>query len=109
MGEWWYDSLPGYKIEVHGHLHTLADLTIGEEGSWDRASLSKGTPYGEPEGRAYLLRTPKDMLSKALDWASVSIGSLLLGNMEGCSFLRAKIKRYIKLCVKCPVSRYLSP
>jgi hypothetical protein len=29
------------------------------------------------------------MLSKALAWVSVSIGALLLGNLEGCSFLRA--------------------
>jgi hypothetical protein len=44
------------------------------------------------------------MLSKALEWASwasVSIGALLLGNMEGRSFLRAfEIKRYIKRYVK---------
>jgi hypothetical protein len=39
------------------------------------------------------------MLSKALVWASVSIGAPLLGNMEGCSFLRAfEIKRYIEIC-----------
>jgi hypothetical protein len=37
------------------------------------------------------------MLSKALEWASVSIGAPLLGNMEGPSFLRAfEIKKYIK-------------
>jgi hypothetical protein len=47
------------------------------------------------------------MLSKALEWVSVSIEAPLLGNMEGCSFLRAsEIKRYVK---KCPVSRYLYP
>ena len=40
---------------------------------------------------------------KALDWASVSIGAPLLGNMEGRSFLRAfEIKRYIKRYVKIP-------
>jgi len=51
------------------------------------------------------------MLSKALEWVSVSIEAPLLGNMEGCSFLRAfEIKRYIKRYVKkCPVSRYLYP
>jgi len=38
------------------------------------------------------------MLSKAMEWVSVSIGALLLGNMEGCSFLRAfEIKRYVKM------------
>ena len=101
MGDWWYDSIPGFKMEVHGHLHTLADLTTGEEGSRDRASL----PEGGPGGRASLLRTPKDMLSKTLEWASVSIGTPLLGNMEGRSFLRAfEIERYIKIYVKCPVS-----
>jgi len=40
---------------------------------------------------------------KALEWASVSIGALLLGNIEGRSFLRAfEIKRYIKRYVKMP-------
>jgi len=74
---------------VHGHLHTMADLTTGEKGSRNRASLSEGTPGGGPGGRAPLLRTLKDMLSKALEWASVSVGALLLGNNEGRSFLRA--------------------
>jgi hypothetical protein len=64
-----------------------------------------GTP-----GRASLLCTPKDLLSKALEWAFVSIAASLLGNMEGCSFVRAfEIRRYLKRYLKCPVSRYLSP
>jgi hypothetical protein len=29
------------------------------------------------------------MLSKTLEWVSVSIGAPLLGNMEGCYFHRA--------------------
>jgi hypothetical protein len=46
------------------------------------------------------------MLSKALAWASVSIGAPLLGNMEGRSFHRAfEIKRYIKRYVKMPGKR----
>jgi len=51
------------------------------------------------------------MLSKALEWASVSIGALLLGNIEGCSFLRAfELKRYIKRYVKMPSKQVsLSP
>jgi hypothetical protein len=58
---------------------------------------------GGPGGRAPLLGTLKVMLSKALEWASVSIGALLLGNMEGCCFLRAfEIKRYINRYVKMP-------
>jgi hypothetical protein len=36
---------------------------------------------------------PKDMFSKAQKWASASIGALLLGNMEGCFFLRAFLSR----------------
>jgi hypothetical protein len=41
------------------------------------------------------------MLSKDLEWASVSIGALLLGNMEGSSFHRVfEINRYIKRDVK---------
>jgi hypothetical protein len=47
------------------------------------------------------------------EWTSVSIGALLLGNMEGRSFLRAfEIKRYIKRYVKMPckwVSLYRGP
>jgi hypothetical protein len=43
------------------------------------------------------------MLSKALEWSSVSIVATLLGNMEGRSFLRAfEINRYIKRYVKMP-------
>jgi len=43
------------------------------------------------------------MISKALVWASVSIGAPLLGNMEGRSLCRAfEIKRYIKSEVKMP-------
>jgi len=40
-----------------------------------------------PQGRAPLLRTPKDMLSKAQKWASASIGAPLLRNMEVRFFL----------------------
>jgi hypothetical protein len=47
--------------------------------------------------RAPLLGTRKDMLSKALEWASVSVGDPLLGNMKGRSFLRAfEIKEICK-------------
>ena len=53
-----------------------------------------------------MLGTPTDMLSKALEWASVSIGVPLLGNIEGRSFLRAfEIKRYIMRHVKMPYKR----
>jgi hypothetical protein len=46
------------------------------------------------------------MLSKALEWASVSVGALLLGDMEGSSFHRAfEIKKYIKRYVKMPCKR----
>jgi hypothetical protein len=53
------------------------------------------------------------MLSKAVEWASVSTGAPLLGNMEGHSFLRAfEIKRYIKryvkmLCKRVSLSLYI--
>jgi hypothetical protein len=54
-------------------------------------------------GEAPLLETLEYILSKALEWAYVFIGALLLGNMEGRSFLRAfEIKRYIKIYVKMP-------
>jgi hypothetical protein len=66
----------------------------------------RGLHEGGPGGRAPLLWTPKDMLSKALEWASVSIGAPLLGNMGGRSYLRAfEIKRYIKRYVKIPCKR----
>jgi hypothetical protein len=56
-----------------------------------------------PGGTAPLLGTLKDMLSKALEWTSVSIGAPPVGNVEGCSFLRAfGIKRFIKRYVKMP-------
>jgi hypothetical protein len=43
----------------------------------------------------------KKKKKKALDWASVSIGTLLLGNMEGRCFLRTfEIKRFINRYVK---------
>jgi hypothetical protein len=46
------------------------------------------------------------MLSKALEWASVSIGAPLFGNIKGRSFFRAfEIKRYTKRDVKMPCKR----
>jgi hypothetical protein len=52
-----------------------------------------------PGGRAPLLGTLKDMLSKALECTSVSIVALIWGNTEGRSFLRAfEIKINIKIC-----------
>jgi len=42
----------------------------------------------------------------ALEWASIAIGTPLLGNMDGSSLLRAfEIKRYIKTHVKMPSKR----
>jgi len=56
-----------------------------------------------------LLGTLKDMLIKAMEWASLPKWAPLLWNMDGHSFLRAfETKRYIKRCVKSPVSFYLS-
>jgi len=46
------------------------------------------------------------MLSKAPEWASVSIGAPILGNMGGRSFLRAfEINRYIERYVKMSCKR----
>jgi hypothetical protein len=46
------------------------------------------------------------MLSKALAWASVSIGAPLLGNMEESCFLMVfEIKRYINRYVKMSCKR----
>jgi hypothetical protein len=74
---------------------------MDEGGSRNGASLSEEAQSGGPLGRASILETPKDMLSKALAWASISIGAPLLGNMEGHSFHRAfEIKRYVKMPCK---------
>jgi hypothetical protein len=46
------------------------------------------------------------MLSKVLEWVSVSIGAPLLGNMKGRSFLRVfEIKRHIKRYVEMSCKR----
>jgi hypothetical protein len=58
---------------------------MDNRGSRVGVSLSEEAQCGGPLGRAPLLGTPKDMLSKALPWTSVSIGDPLLGNMEGRS------------------------
>jgi hypothetical protein len=52
-------------------------------GSRNGASLSEEAQCRRPLGRAPLLGTLKDMLSKALEWAAVSKRAPLLGNMEG--------------------------
>jgi hypothetical protein len=62
---------------------------MDEGGSRYGASFSEEAQCGGPMGRATLLGTLKDMLSKALAWASFSLGTPLLGNMEGRSFHRA--------------------
>jgi hypothetical protein len=54
------------------------------------------------------------MLSKALEWASVSVGDLLLGNVEGCSILRVfeimgYIKGYVKMPCKWSISLHRGP
>ena len=48
-----------------------------------------------PWSKAPLLGTLKDMLSKARKWASASIGTQFLGNMDGRFFLRAFLFRGI--------------
>jgi len=54
------------------------------------------------------------MLSKALEWASVSIGDPLLGNVERCSFprvfeIKGYIKRYVKMPCKWGISLHRGP
>jgi hypothetical protein len=66
----------------------------------ERLSLKRLSVEGLQE-RAPVLGTLKDRLSKAVEWTSVSIGTLLLGNIEGRPFYRAfEIKRHIKIYVK---------
>ena len=51
---------------------------------------------------------PRKICEIRLCYGHLSIGAPLVGNVEGCSFLKAfEIKRYIKRDVKCPVSGYL--
>jgi hypothetical protein len=77
-----------------------------KRGSWNGVSLSEEAHCGGLLGRAPLLETLENMLSKAVLWASVSIGAQRLGNMEGRSFLRAfEIDRYIKRYIKMPCKR----
>jgi hypothetical protein len=50
-------------------------------------SVSEEDQCGGPLGRTPLLGTPKDMLSKALEWASVTIGAQRLENKRDAIFL----------------------
>ena len=59
-----------------------------KEGSGNGSSVYGRSVRGTWEG-APLLVTPKEMLSKALEMDSVSIGAPLLENMEVRSFPRA--------------------
>jgi hypothetical protein len=56
------------------------------------ASLCKGLYEGDLEEGSFT-GDPKNMLSKAQKWASASIWAPLLGNMEGCFFLRTFLYR----------------
>jgi hypothetical protein len=64
-----------------------------KEDSGNGASLSVGVLCGEPRGRAPLLGTPKDMLSKALEMGYCFHTGPVLGNMLGNSFPRAFERR----------------
>jgi len=83
--------------------------------------LSPSDSQKGPGGRAPLPGTPKYILSKALEMGVCFHRALILGNMEGCSFLRIFEKRKKKILFrgifmrvlsdkqKCPVNGYLSP
>jgi hypothetical protein len=71
---------------------------MAERGSRNGASLSEELSTEGFLERAPLLGTPKEVLSKALAWASVSIWAPIQGNMEGRCFHRAlKIERYVNV------------
>jgi hypothetical protein len=53
-----------------------------EGGCGNGTSLCEGTACGGPGWRAPLLGTLKGTLSKAVEWASVCIGAVLLGIVE---------------------------
>lgn len=59
---------------------------MDEGGSRNEASLSEESECKGPLGRVPSTETPKDILSKALAWASVAIGAPLLVNMGGMLF-----------------------
>ena len=102
-GPWWL---------CRGRLWIQASLSIGallgnleggsftryferwmKEGSGNGASLSVGALWGEPRGRAPLLGTLKDVLSKALETGDCFYTGPDLGNMWGSSFPRAFERR----------------
>jgi hypothetical protein len=64
-----------------------------KEGSRNEASLYKGALWGEHAGRAPVLGTPKDMLSKALKMGVCFHRGPLLGNIQDCPFLGPLRKR----------------
>ena len=64
-----------------------------KEDSRNRASLSEGSQRGKPGGRAPLLGTQKDMLSKALEMGFCFHMGPVLGNIEGRSFPRVFERR----------------
>jgi hypothetical protein len=103
-----YYETATYKgnLESGGGLYTGDFEWRMREGSRNGASLFEGNPWGGPAGRVPLLWTPKYILSKVLEWTSVSIGAPLLGNMEGRPFLRVfEIKRFIQGHVKISCKR----
>ena len=67
--------------KLGGASHTGDIERRMKEGSRNEASLIEGALWGE-HGGTLLYR---GLLSKALKWAYVSVGPLLLGNMEGRS------------------------
>jgi hypothetical protein len=64
-----------------------------KEGPGNRVSLFVGALSGEPGGRAPLLGTLKDMLSKGLETGICFHRDPILENMEGRSFPRAFERR----------------
>jgi len=66
----------------------LKEWGIFVRGDSMRGTWREGSFTGDPE--RYV---------KALEWVSISIGALLLGDVDGCSFLRAfETKIYIEIC-----------
>jgi len=57
-----------------------------KEGFRNGAFLCEGLHEGDLEGGS-ITGEPKDMFSKARNWASASVGAPLLGNMDGRFFL----------------------
>ena len=90
-----YNGVSDGSGDLEGGSYTGDFERWMREGSGNGSSPSVGALWGEPVGRAPLLRIPKDMISKALEMGVCFHRVPVLGNMGGSSFRRA-FERMVK-------------